>query len=476
MSENRSRYKLIKWKLDLKQLIKWRCLDETFPRERAADCAINSLRFFNLLDRETAEKIAKQKNLRRVGTDRDEIMSLFLDIASPKIKNNSVKESTYDINDRTMKKLTEELSPNFATIIAVYQLTNEGKWVNGHSLIAAVHDSNLVFIDPQQMIAYLTTESVANMIKKYTHFSVYFELSKKAHKKPSSSSSEKQTKQTKKQRKSSKKSSTRRSRKSSSKETYHLSVLPNCNWRERLEKWKIYGKGGLKDLKTNKVNISVGCGINTLVFLDIISREYGEKIVDYIATYKKSGTSFREMMSYVFEKSKTVQHLRNFEIDTLEKTKHFIKYLMDHLCDNCCTIAKLARYPDENYKDSETRCHGNYVTPGHSIIFSKEGDKLFTIDPQQSKSFLTMDNTYSSLEKDARAEKIFNLWNRQQCYKNVLLMYHRGEKTMKPNSERQIDQNIRKKDSAEKEKRHSSVMDVVDVEEEKRSSVMDVDS
>jgi hypothetical protein len=190
------------------------------------------------------------------------------------------------------------------------------------------------------------------------------------------------------------------------KETYFLSVLQNCNMDERYKTWK-------GPLLKNK---NIGCGINALTFLDVFTRDEGEQLVKII---NKRGTSFEEMMNMVFNKNKTTpQTLIEYSIDTLDNVKDFFENLKNMLPNNSCTIAKLMRYPDNG---TPVKCNGGSLTSGHSIVFSKNNNKLYYIDPQQEK-----------LKESEDYNLTFKVWSKQ-CYKYVYLMFNKKQLYITPN-------------------------------------------
>lgn len=182
-----------------------------------------------------------------------------------------------------------------------------------------------------------------------------------------------------------------------------LSVLPNCGGEERFKAWKKSGEALLG-------NRNLGCGLNALTYLGIFTRRQGEQLVSVV---NNRGTSFQDMMNFVFNgNGGTPQYERPIPIRTIEEVREFIRIIKRELCDNCCTVAKLMRYDDND--SNPPSCNGTTYTPGHSIVFSIEnGDELWAIDPQQG-----------TRRRSDNAEKAFEAWNNKNCYKWISLMYH----------------------------------------------------
>ena len=90
---------------------------------------------------------------------------------------------------------------------------------------------------------------------------------------------------------------------------YQLCVLENCNSKDKFEQWK-------KDKNLGNID-DIGCGINVLTYLGMITREEGTQLVlDMKEKFDKSkdsegveqfkGTPFIEMMNYAFNKDGVV--------------------------------------------------------------------------------------------------------------------------------------------------------------------------
>ena len=180
---------------------------------------------------------------------------------------------------------------------------------------------------------------------------------------------------------------------------YKLAVFNNCYNETRYKKW-------ISDGGTLNNNYIIGCGINSLVYLDVLTRENGEKLIE---TIEVRGTTFRELMAYVFKEkyNVTLSAYRlpiNDEFDVIA----YIDFLNNNLYDNCCTIAKYMRYDDED----EKQLYNSSLTPGHTIIFSKQNGILHTVDPLQKTDRVTT---------TLLAEKIYKVLKKHK-FKYILFM------------------------------------------------------
>lgn len=189
---------------------------------------------------------------------------------------------------------------------------------------------------------------------------------------------------------------------------YHLSVLRDCNPVSRFAAWRADG-GTLLGLK------NLGCGINALTFLGVLTREEGERLVPLV---NSRGTTLLEMMSFVFRGSSVPQFERYFSIRTREEVATFLVTLNNLLINNECTIAKLMRYPESTALGAEPTCTIDgtpfKLTPGHSIVFSKnESGSLLWLDP----------HIEIPPKPSVDASKAFKSWSRQ-CYVAVGLLFN----------------------------------------------------
>ena len=180
--------------------------------------------------------------------------------------------------------------------------------------------------------------------------------------------------------------------------SHQLAYLSNCNVDERFEKWKREGGTLLENKK-------LGCGINSLTFLEVFNRTQGEQIVKQLT----QGTSFIEMMNYVSLYNNNVVYQEiSFRITNMEQIINFIIYLKYFLPNNCCTVAKFNRN-----KNMVTR---ENLTDGHSVVLSKtNNNEIITIDPQQ----LTKRKFEETTEF---VEKMIKVWS-NQYFETISLIF-----------------------------------------------------
>jgi hypothetical protein len=152
-----------------------------------------------------------------------------------------------------------------------------------------------------------------------------------------------------------------------------LVVFPNCNPVKRYETWMDLG-GRLQGQR------GIGCGLNTLAFLEVLTRPDAETKVGELATIKKEkgpackGTSFKELINFVYTHLETprsiAEDVRSF--GTPAELARILNTLEASLPANSCTIVKF-----NSKEDPEI---------GHTIVISKDANgTLLTIDPQWEK-------------------------------------------------------------------------------------------
>jgi hypothetical protein len=177
------RYELLTWRITDEKLEQWKCLDPNYPRDKAHDCTINVLSFFDLLDRDNAETIAEYKNIEatnpnafKKGTLPIEVTEHLYQVLTTDIKRD-YKFFSFPFNAGYADFLKQQIPPGHGTLI----LLRSDQPV-GHDIIVAVDEKGLlVFIDPQQYNIYYTPEMIEQALKGYTHFNLLFSSLKKAH-------------------------------------------------------------------------------------------------------------------------------------------------------------------------------------------------------------------------------------------------------------------------------------------------------
>ena len=152
----------------------------------------------------------------------------------------------------------------------------------------------------------------------------------------------------------------------------HIMYVFNCD--DTLVTEKFHQKGGI-------INDTIGCGIQSLVYLQIIDYKSGVKIIsDMIKGLEEWGTSFEKLLSYISVVSNNDFYEKNFQIETEEQMVACMEFINNGLNNNECTIVRYNRHPDEDERD--IMCQ-RPLTAGHSAIISKANNKLVFIDPQQ---------------------------------------------------------------------------------------------
>ena len=149
-----------------------------------------------------------------------------------------------------------------------------------------------------------------------------------------------------------------------------LVFFPDCNPAERFNKWQELG-GRLQGEK------GVGCGLNTLAFLDVLTRQDAEEKVGELAVIKKEkgpackGTSFKELIDFVSNIPGSIAE-KEMLFDTPAELASIMNVIENSLPANSCTIVKFNSKADPEM--------------GHTIVISKDASgTLMTIDPQWEK-------------------------------------------------------------------------------------------
>jgi hypothetical protein len=161
------------------------------------------------------------------------------------------------------------------------------------------------------------------------------------------------------------------------------------------EEWKHEG-GTILQMK------DIGCGVNVLTYLNLISREKAEGMVSALIAdlSNTSGTSFVEMLNEV-QKSipdpliKLEEYKFDFQDDfkpigdiSIDKVERFFRLLLSKFPNRSCVMAKLNRPPS--------------MRVGHSVVFHISNNSVFTVDPQQD----TLRLSYTSSGDRVLLEKV----------------------------------------------------------------------
>ena len=163
-----------------------------------------------------------------------------------------------------------------------------------------------------------------------------------------------------------------------------LLAFHDCNAVDRFDQWLRSGGALLK-------NPNIGCGINTLTMLGVFSRADGEKMVtDLALDPQRRGTSFYQIMQYVFHQSGRKPPMNELTgyIDTPTRLYHFFKWVDQKTGLNTCIIVKFNR-----------DLHQDVL--GHTVLLNKDSAGMLTIyDPQAERAYPLNPNT----------EMMFNEW------------------------------------------------------------------
>lgn len=184
--------------------------------------------------------------------------------------------------------------------------------------------------------------------------------------------------------------------------TDKLLIFSNCQGIARFDEWEKTGG-------TLLGNKSIGCGINSLCFLGVFTKELGEHLVKNILP---SGTTFLDILYYLNElsSSKVIYTEHVYNLSTLPDLTNTLNLLHQLMPENSCTIVKLNRPSD---------------MLGHTIVFSKENNILYTFDPQAMKKWERRDDTHDS--------SIFSAWKAENHISLSAVFDSSSISSLKPN-------------------------------------------
>jgi len=174
-------YKLSDWQLTRKQVLAWSRLDKVCPREIAFDCAVNVSSFLELLDRETAKRISRQRNVLQEGIGSEVISSLiYEDVIRREYLKTHHAFFGFELDNSILDLITEKLGRGHATIMALQRAPRPPALHGiGHFVILAIDpDTGLPgILDPQQE-KYYPYDLIPQLISSgtFTHFGLYLRL------------------------------------------------------------------------------------------------------------------------------------------------------------------------------------------------------------------------------------------------------------------------------------------------------------
>jgi len=141
--------------------------------------------------------------------------------------------------------------------------------------------------------------------------------------------------------------------------------ISDCNCKDRATKWE----GALLN------NKNIGCGVNVLVFLELLNESYGKSMIPHLDLGK--GTSVQQVVDHLQQWATVPLGVTTFPLTTQGEVKVILDIIQHGLSKgktekksgNACTIIKLNRA----------------AGVGHTVILSVEDTgKLYTVDPQVS--------------------------------------------------------------------------------------------
>lgn len=174
-------YKLSRWKLTRDQVLAWSRLDKVCPREITFDCGVNVASFLNLLDKKTAKRIARERNVLQEGIGSEAISSLIYEDA---IRHERLKTHhtffSFEFDNSILDLIAKNLGPGHATILALQRAPKPPALHGiGHFVILAVDPvtGKPGILDPQQE-KYYSYDAMPLLISpgQFTHFSLYLRL------------------------------------------------------------------------------------------------------------------------------------------------------------------------------------------------------------------------------------------------------------------------------------------------------------
>jgi hypothetical protein len=174
-------YELSRWQLTRKQVLAWSRLDKVCPREIAFDCGVNVSSFLELLDRKTAKRISRQRNVLQEGIGSEVISSLiYEDVIRREYLKTHHAFFSFELDNSILDLITKKLGPGHATIMALQRAPRPPALHGiGHFVILAIDpDTGLPgILDPQQE-KYYPYDLIPQLISSgtFTHFGLYLRL------------------------------------------------------------------------------------------------------------------------------------------------------------------------------------------------------------------------------------------------------------------------------------------------------------
>jgi len=140
--------KLQTWEIPPDKLKNWRRLNPYVPKEKATDCAINSLYFLGVIDNpDFANALSEFANTGQRGMYDEEVLQLIYNKFN---ENNDSKINNYTIGFKTDAEIRSELKNDTYTIAEYHRHNGEVR----HTVILTKQNDIIFVLDPQQETTY----------------------------------------------------------------------------------------------------------------------------------------------------------------------------------------------------------------------------------------------------------------------------------------------------------------------------------
>ena len=164
---------IIQWEISPEMIASWNCLNPEFPRHKAMDCAINTIRFFEIIKQDTAEQLSRKLNIEQHGFDNDYTLELINQYLKTGLNDREFKYHhtlhNIIINYDWRNKIKQLIRPGYATICIGSRKTSSHMFV-----IWVLDNGQIAFIDPQQHQYYGDDESVDTFIESEKYIFLSF--------------------------------------------------------------------------------------------------------------------------------------------------------------------------------------------------------------------------------------------------------------------------------------------------------------
>jgi hypothetical protein len=139
---------ILKFPITTEQLNNWRCLDKNTELSEKRDCVLGVLNFFEIIDRDFAEKESKKTAINKKGLSTNEISNYLYKKYTKDLIAHHYMIEVYPLIWK--KSIINVLGKNHGLIALFSRESNDG-----HAVIIAVdQNEDIVIIDPQSEIMY----------------------------------------------------------------------------------------------------------------------------------------------------------------------------------------------------------------------------------------------------------------------------------------------------------------------------------